>query len=156
MVEITFDMNHLVISAITIDDETLVPRHFAGEARPIELIPKSQLRGPFEDKEDGVGQFHIKRELERWQRTRTTIKNHLMPEFAGCSDVVVNILCAAGIFGDEVHEHDFHRLFSRAAQLAFNYFDQPAQPRNVRVFLCQVFTDSLDNVAIAFWILNDV
>ena len=44
----------------------------------VELIPKPQLRRSLEDKEDGVGRFHIKRKLQRWQHTRTTIKNHLV------------------------------------------------------------------------------
>src|SRR6266851_998598 len=76
MIQIAVDMNHLVIRAIAIDDESLVPGHFARQPGPVELVAKTQLRRPLEDKEDRLGRFDIERELERGQDTRTTIESH--------------------------------------------------------------------------------
>src|SRR5262249_54802938 len=102
-------MDHFVVRTIAIDDKTFVPRHFADEACPVELIAKTQLRCPLEDKEDCVGRFDVEREIECWQNTRTAIKHDLVPQFFAGADIVMNILCAPGVFGDKIHEHYSHQ-----------------------------------------------
>src|SRR5262245_41307941 len=109
MVQVAFDIDHLVVRTIAIDHESLMPGHLARQPCPVELIAEPQLGRPFEDEEDGIGRLDIKGELERWQHARPTVKHYLMPKLFGRTDVVMHVLRAACIFGDEVYEHKSHK-----------------------------------------------
>src|SRR5437899_3296761 len=109
MVQVSFDIDHLVVCAIAIDHESLMPGHFARQSRPVELIAEPQLCRPFENKEDSIGRLDIKRELERWQHASPTVKHYFVPKLFARADVVMHVLRAACVFGDEVHEHDSHK-----------------------------------------------
>src|SRR5947208_6249131 len=109
MILVALDMHHLVVRPVAIYDESLVPRYFARQADPVELVAETHLCRPFEDEEGGIGGLDIKREFERRQHAGPTVKHYLVPELFSSAHVVVNVLCAARVLGDEVHEHDSHK-----------------------------------------------
>src|SRR6476660_5665202 len=128
MIQVALDMHHLVIRPVAIYDESLVPRYFARQAGPVELVAETHLCRPFEDEEDGIGGLDIKREFERRQHAWSTVKHYLVAELFSGAHVVVNVLCAAGFLGDEIYEHDSHRPRSLERLSVLDDLEKAAQP----------------------------